>query len=202
MEREFVDRAFQECGNDLDTLINRITQLDIGSYQSDVHHLPSSSSQQVAISSSQDSMHPPHHQDQDCVPRTGSEWVELFVLEITTASCMNEAKERTSRLLEVLEKNMNGREAVKILEKENLKLKYDLEKATGTNIILKRVVLTLLEQHSGVNKELEKLRQLVAQQEQKWNQLEKNNYVLKMHLNQAMMAAESKNIPSNYRPDL
>ncbi|XP_026445595.1 uncharacterized protein LOC113346232 [Papaver somniferum] len=195
MEREFVDRAFQECGNDLDTLINRITQLDIGSSQSVVPQLPSSSSQQVAISSSQDSMHPPH-------PRTGSEWVELFVREITTASCMNEAKERTSRLLEVLEKSMNGSEAVKILEKENLKLKYDLEKATGTNIILKRVVLTLLEQRGGVNKELEKLRQLVAQQEQKSNELEKNNYVLKMHLNQAMMAAQSKNIPSNYRPDL
>ncbi|KAI3994551.1 hypothetical protein MKX01_028295 [Papaver californicum] len=212
MEREFVDRAFQECGNDLDSLIIRITQLDIGSSQSDLHHLPSSSvavsgagrdTDHHNISSSQDATHP-HQQDQDCLPRTGSEWVELFAGEITAASCLNEAKERTSRLLEVLEKSMhlNVGEAVKNLEKENLTLKRNLEKATGNNIIFKRIVLLLLEQRSGMNKELDNLRQLVGQHEQKANELEKNNYVLKMHLNQALMATQSKNIPSNYHPDL
>ncbi|KAI3922455.1 hypothetical protein MKX01_006144, partial [Papaver californicum] len=77
-------------------------------------------------------MHPPHHQDQDCIPRTGSEWVELFTHEITVASCMTEAKEYTSRLLEVLEKSMHssGGDAVKNLENENLIPKLYLEKAT------------------------------------------------------------------------
>ncbi|KAI3922456.1 hypothetical protein MKX01_006145, partial [Papaver californicum] len=142
-------------------------------------------------------MHPPHHQDQYCVPRTGSEWVELFAREITAASCMNEAKECTSRLLGVLEKSMHssGGDAVKNLENENLMSKRNLEKATGNNIIFKRVVILLLEQRSGMNKELENLRQLVAHHEQKSNELEKNKYVHKMHLNQAMMETQSKNIP-------
>ncbi|MCL7047596.1 hypothetical protein MKW94_015461 [Papaver nudicaule] len=180
MEKELVDRAFQECGDDLGSLINRLTQLDIGSSQTDVHHLPSSSSsQQVAV------------------PRTGSEWAELFASEITSAPNMNEAKERTTRLLGVLENSIRSNEgdAVKILEKENLMLRHKLEKATSNGIIFKQVVSKLLEGRRGMMEELESLRH-------KSKNLESDNYVLSMHLRQAMMTTQNKHISTNFLPDL
>lgn len=43
------------------------------------------------------------------LPKDGADWVELFVREMMTASDMDDAKARASRVLEVLEKSIYAR---------------------------------------------------------------------------------------------
>ena len=43
------------------------------------------------------------------LPKDGADWVELFVREMMTASDMDDAKARASRVLEVLEKSIHSR---------------------------------------------------------------------------------------------
>jgi hypothetical protein len=58
---------------------------------------------------------------ENCQPNHhSSEWVELFVREMTSASDINDARSRASRALEVLEKSImerTGAEAVHNLHK-------------------------------------------------------------------------------------
>lgn len=43
------------------------------------------------------------------LPKGGADWVELFVREMMSASDMEDAKARASRVLEVLEKSIRAR---------------------------------------------------------------------------------------------
>lgn len=54
-----------------------------------------------------------------CLPTDGSEWVELFVREMTNATDMDDARARASRVLEVLEKSIvtRGTEAMQNFHK-------------------------------------------------------------------------------------
>lgn len=49
--------------------------------------------------------------DSSKLPENGAEWVDLFVAEMTSATSMDDAKARASRLLEILEKSIMARAA-------------------------------------------------------------------------------------------
>lgn len=49
--------------------------------------------------------------DPSRLPQNGAEWVELFVTEMTSATNMDDARARASRVLEILEKSIMARAA-------------------------------------------------------------------------------------------
>lgn len=56
----------------------------------------------------------------DNIPRSGAEWVELFVTEMTNATSIDDARSRCMRMLESLEKSITeraGGEAAQSLHK-------------------------------------------------------------------------------------
>ncbi|OVA13727.1 Ubiquitin system component Cue [Macleaya cordata] len=193
MEKELLERALEECGYDLDSAIKSLNELRLGSVEissvsaAEGTDLPSQGIEVNAgdIASAEDSL------PQDSLPKNGSEWVELFVREMTSASSMDDAKARASRVLAVLEKSIRthaSAEATENFQKEYMMLKQQLETLVRENTILKRAVGIQHErqkEYDGRTQELQHLKQLVAQYQEQLRTLEVNNYALTMHLKQA-----------------
>ncbi|KAE8733822.1 putative Ubiquitin system component Cue protein [Hibiscus syriacus] len=124
------------------------------------------------------------------LPVDGAEWVDLFVREMVSATNVNDAKVRASKLLEVLEKAINNHEAEeasKTFLKENVMLKEQVEILTQENRVLKRSVAIQHErqkEYQDKNYELQQLRQLVSQYQEQLQTLQMNNFTLTMHFRQ------------------
>ncbi|XP_006656284.2 uncharacterized protein LOC102709089 [Oryza brachyantha] len=136
---------------------------------------------------------------------SGSEWVELFVREMTNASDMDDARARASRALEVLEKSIverSGADAAQNLQKENIMLKEQLSVVLRENAVLKRAVAIQHERQKEFDErsqEVQSLKQLVLQYQEQLRTLEINNYALTMHLKQAQ---QNNSIPGHFNPDV
>ncbi|XP_075087855.1 uncharacterized protein LOC107816418 [Nicotiana tabacum] len=137
-------------------------------------------------------------------PANGVEWEELFVKEMMSATSIDDAKARATRLLENLEKCISSRagaEAAQNSHKENIMLKQQIEVLLRENTILKRAVSIQHErqkEYDERNQEVHQLKQLIAQGKEQLRTLEINNYALKMHLRQAQ---QSNSIPG-FNPDV
>ncbi|KAF9623312.1 hypothetical protein IFM89_000801 [Coptis chinensis] len=121
------------------------------------------------------------------VPKNGAEWVEFFVNEMTTASSIDDAKARTSRLLEVLVKcittEANGAmaEAADKLHKEKVLLEEQMEELSNKyNVVAKHAVIIhkRVKEADARYQEIQTLQELVTK-------LKSENYTLQFHLNQA-----------------
>ncbi|KAM3228381.1 hypothetical protein ACQJBY_059808 [Aegilops geniculata] len=134
-----------------------------------------------------------------------SEWVELFVREMMSASDINDARARASRALEVIEKSImerTGAEAVQNLHKENTILKEQLAIALRENAVLKRGVAIQHERQKEFDdktQEVHNLKQLILQYQEQLKTLEINNYALRMHLQQAQ---QNNSMPGRFHPDV
>ncbi|VAI55956.1 unnamed protein product [Triticum turgidum subsp. durum] len=134
-----------------------------------------------------------------------SEWVELFVREMMSASDINDARARASRALEVIEKSImerTGAEAVQNLHKENTMLKEQLAIALRENAVLKRGVAIQHERQKEFDdktQEVHNLKQLILQYQEQLKTLEINNYALRMHLQQAQ---QNSSMPGRFHPDV
>ncbi|PIA34073.1 hypothetical protein AQUCO_03900170v1 [Aquilegia coerulea] len=139
------------------------------------------------------------------LPKNGAEWVHLFVNEMSTASDMDNARTRAARVLEVLEKSIRTQanaEAADSLQKENVMLKEQMEVLMRENGILKRAVTIQHERQKEAdnkNHELQHIKQLVTEYQERLKTLEVNNYALTMHLRQAQ---QSSSIPGRFHPDV
>ncbi|KAL5697924.1 hypothetical protein ACHQM5_029023 [Ranunculus cassubicifolius] len=186
MDEKLLQRALEECG-DLDSAIKSLNELRLGSAAATVE--TDSSSQEL-----------------DNGPRNGAEWVELLVKEMTSATDINDAKARASRVLEVLEKSICsqvGADSADNLHKENLALKEQMEILIRENGILKRAVAIQHERQKEAdnkNQELQHLKQLVSQYQERVKALELNNYALEIHLKQAQQSSSS--FTNRYNPDV
>jgi len=135
----------------------------------------------------------------------GSEWVELFVREMTNASDIDDARARASRALQALEKSIverAGAEASQNLHKENMMLKEQLTVVLRENAVLKRAVAIQHERQKEFDErshEVQSLKQLVLQYQEQVRTLEINNYALTMHLKQAQ---QNNSIPGRFNPDV
>ncbi|XP_026447933.1 uncharacterized protein LOC113348395 isoform X2 [Papaver somniferum] len=204
MDKELLERALQECGDDLDSAIKSLNELRLGSVE-----INSGSAAERADLPSQvtpgDDASSQHSLPQDGLPKNGSEWVELFVREMTSASSVDDAKARASRLLEVLEKSIRSHasmEATGNSQKEYAMLKQQLETLIRENTILKRAVSIQHErqkEYDGTTQELQQLKQLVAQYQEQLRTLEVNNYALTIHLRQA---TQNNSISGHFHPDV
>ncbi|GAA0153446.1 hypothetical protein LIER_37676 [Lithospermum erythrorhizon] len=139
------------------------------------------------------------------LPLDGTEWVELFVREMSSASGIDDAKARASRALEVLEKDISARvsaEAAQVFQQENVTLKQQIEALLQENSILKRAVSIQHERQKEFDDrgvEVQQLKQLIEQYQEQLRTLEVNNYALTMHLKQAQ---QGNSFPGRFHPDV
>lgn len=211
MDPQLLERALEECGDDLDSAIRSLNELRLGSADQNSGSAAAGLSD-VALEANV------HLQSQGAVttngevqvgeenlPKDGADWVELFVKEMMSASDMDDAKARASRVLEVLEKSLYARasaDAAQSFHQENLMLKEQVEALIQENTILKRAVSIQHERQKESderNQELQQLKQLVSQYQDQLRTLEVNNYALTLHLKQAQ---QSSSIPGRFHPDV
>ncbi|XP_030553427.1 uncharacterized protein LOC115757361 [Rhodamnia argentea] len=215
MDKQLLERALEESGNDLDSAIRRLNELRLGSADpnlgsaldgsnasADVNvQLQSQGGETTAGEAglTQDSL------AEETLSIDGPEWVELFVREMMSASNMDDAKARAARALEALEKSILARvgaEASRNFHQENMLLKQQVEALIQENTILKRAVAIQHErqkEHELRSQELQHLKQVVSQYQEQLRTLEVNNYALTMHLKQAQ---QSSSIPGRFHPDV
>ncbi|XP_070669249.1 uncharacterized protein [Malus domestica] len=209
MDNQLLERALEECRDDLDSAIRSLNELRLGSAagQSDIASEANVQLQsQGAVSTNGEIAITDDPSVQNNLPTDGAEWVELVVREMMSASNMNDAKARASRVLEALEKSISERATAEVAQSfchENMMLKEQLEAIIQENTILKRAVSTQHEQQKEFEdrgQELQHLKQLVAQYQEQLRTLEQvNNYALTMHLKQAQ---QSSTIPARFHPDV
>ncbi|XAR66869.1 hypothetical protein NMG60_11013233 [Bertholletia excelsa] len=214
MDKQLLEKALEECGNDLDLAIRSLNELRLGSAENldaatskcdvtqgeNVQFQPTGTVDNNAEAVSAKDPSPPQ-----ILSITGTEWVELFVTEMGNASNMEDARARASRALEVLEKSVCARataEATQSFQQENIMLKEQLQALIQENAVLKRAVAIQHERQKEFEErtqELHQLKQLVSQYQEQLRTLEVNNYALTMHLKQAQ---QSNSIPGRFHPDV
>ncbi|KFK27867.1 hypothetical protein AALP_AA8G439400 [Arabis alpina] len=210
MDKQVLERAIEECGDDLDSAIRCLNQLrlesacknsDSATNQSSLIQETNAQAQQQG-SANEEVL---SNGEPSVLNLDGTEWVELFVREMMNASDMKDAKARAARALEALEKSINARagsEAMQTLQQENMMLRQQLEAIVQENSLLKRAVVTQQKRQKETedqSQELQHLRQLVTQYQEQLRTLEVNNYALTLHLKQAQ---QNSSIPGRYHPDV
>ncbi|KAH7547417.1 uncharacterized protein LOC107407473 [Ziziphus jujuba] len=204
MDPQLLERALEECGNDIDAAIKSLRELCLSAEgNSGPTKNPDATEEKGSLNddgdAAEDSSAPNN------LPVDGAEWVDLFVREMMSATSLDDARARASRILEVLEKSISahaGAEAAQAFQKENLLLKEQLEGLIRENTILKRAVAIQHErqkEYEDRNQEMQHLKQVVSQYQEQLRTLELNNYALSMHLKQAQ---QSNSIPGRFHPDV
>ncbi|KAL5547783.1 hypothetical protein UlMin_003014 [Ulmus minor] len=203
MDPQLLERALEECGDDLDSAIRSLNELRLGSA---AHNLGSAAGTdangQVQPQVTANGEVPV---GEESLPKGGADWVDLFVREMMSASDMDDAKARASRVLEVLEKSIYTRasaDAAQNFHQENIMLKEQVETLIQENTVLKRAVAIQHERQKELddrNQELQQLKQVVSQYQEQLRTLEVNNYALTLHLKQAQ---QSNSIPGRFHPDV
>ncbi|KAL1563432.1 hypothetical protein AAHA92_05900 [Salvia divinorum] len=206
MDRQFVEKALEESGDDLDLAIKRLNdlRLSIAASSSDLTQDIDTQflAKVVNDGGAASGEEPPGVNN---LPVNGAEWVELLVREVLTAASVEDAKARLSQALEALEKSICANasaEAAKSFQKENIVLKQQVEALLQENTILKRAVSIQHERQKEFEEtghELHQLKQLVSQYQEQLRTLEVNNYALTMHLKQAQ---QSGSLPGHFHPDV
>ncbi|PIN09993.1 hypothetical protein CDL12_17424 [Handroanthus impetiginosus] len=207
MDKQFLEKALEKSGDDLDTAIKRLNELRLsaaGSTSEVAHEIGTQFSAQGSLANNESSVPIEELPAGSSIPADGAEWVELLVSEVLSASDVEDAKARVSRALEVLEKSIVNAtaEAAQNFQKENIMLKQQLEALIQENTILKRAVSVQHERQKEFEEkgqELHQLKQLVSQYQEQLRTLEVNNYALAMHLKQAQ---QSNSISGRFHPDV
>ncbi|XP_010492235.1 PREDICTED: uncharacterized protein LOC104769667 [Camelina sativa] len=208
MDKQILERAIEECGDDLDSAIRCLNQLRLESANKISDSATTDQSHEANVETQQQGSAKEEvlsNGEPNVLNLDGTEWVELFVREMTNASDMKDAKTRAARALEALEKSINARTgaaALQNLQQENMMLKQQLEAIVQENSLLKRAVVTQQKRQresEDQSQELQHLRQLVTQYQEQLRTLEVNNYALTLHLKQAQ---QNSSIPGRYHPDV
>ncbi|XP_044487348.1 uncharacterized protein LOC123212315 [Mangifera indica] len=207
MDPQLLERVLEECDNDLDFAIKKLNEFCLGTTEEkldSVEELNASANQgKTAMDENATASDCPSEPNK--LPVDGAEWVDLFVTEMMSATNMDDAKARASRLLEILEKSImthTADEASRSFLKENMMLKEQIEILIRENAVLKRAVAIQHErqkEYAGKNQELQHLKQLVSQYHEQLRTLEVNNYALTMDLRQAQQCSS---IPGRFHPDI
>ncbi|XP_006646989.1 uncharacterized protein LOC102717037 [Oryza brachyantha] len=211
MDPQLLEKALEATGDDLDSAIKSLNKLCLESAvvgESD-SVLPAAlklSAEGVVSNGHLDVLteNPPATENFQ-TNHHGSEWVELFVREMMSASDIDDARARASRALEALEKSIMervGTEAVHNLHKENVMLKEQLTIHLRENAVLKRGVAIQHERQKEFDErtqEVHNLKQLVLQYQEQLKTLEINNYALRVHLKQAQ---QNNSMPGRFPPDV
>lgn len=208
MDQQLLERALEASGNDLDSAIKSLTDLHLGSAELGFAaakldppteanaHLPT----EAMMGNNGGRATSENQSATDNLPKDGSEWVDLLVREMMSATDVDDARVRASRVLEVLEKSIVRASAD--TNEETMMLKEQVQVLLRENSILKRAVAIqheVQQEYTVRDQELQHLKQLVPQYQEQLKTLEMNNYALTMHLKQAQ---QSSSIPGHFHPDI
>ncbi|XVF34608.1 hypothetical protein REPUB_Repub18cG0073600 [Reevesia pubescens] len=213
MDKQVLERALEECGDDLDSAIRSLNELRLGSAdrktaaadKTGVELEGNVQLQAQGVVTANGDVPTKEQTAPEVFSMDGSDWVELFVREMLNASNIDDARARASKALEVLEKSIRARAGAEVAQnfhQENVMLKEQLQALIQENTILKRAVAVQHErqkEYENQNQELQHLKQLVSQYQEQLRTLEVNNYALTMHLKQAQ---QSSSIPGRFNPDV
>lgn len=203
MDNQLIEKALEESGNDLDAAIKRLNELCI------VY----ADAKTVTDGEMDNGEKPTNGPDvpfegpplQNNLPADGAEWVELLVREMMSATSVDDARARATRVLESLEQSISvyaGAKAAENVQKENMMLKEQIEVSLRENGVFRRAIAIQHErqkEHDDRNQEVQQLKQMIAQYQEQIKNLEVNNYALTMHLRQAQ---QSNSIPGRFHPDI
>ncbi|GAB2269501.1 hypothetical protein Dimus_004418 [Dionaea muscipula] len=196
MDKQLLEKALEECGDDIDAAIKRLHELHLVS--SEENSVPVGDLEKNEVNDATGDDTTKDTANQNTLPADGAQWVELFVREMMSATSLDDARARAAKLLEVVEKSISSRactEAAETFQKENVMLKEQ-------NTILKHAVVIQHErqkEYEDMARELQHLKQLVPQYQEQLRNLEVSNYTLRMHLEQAQ---QSSSIPGRFHPDV
>ncbi|KAM7259349.1 hypothetical protein ACFE04_015090 [Oxalis oulophora] len=207
---QVLERALEDCGNDVDSAVvnlrdhqpadNIPASLQDASVQDAAVNV-----QQAEATASVDVANDVNIPALDYVPPSGAEWVDFFVRQLMGATSMDEARARTSFLLERLEKSIKLTTTAEVAQgynEENAALKQQVQMLLHENGILKRAVNIQHDRQRDYDEkshELQHLKQLVSQYQEQLRTLEVNNYALTMHLKQAQ---QGNSMPGRFHPDV
>ncbi|XP_015059833.1 uncharacterized protein LOC107005705 [Solanum pennellii] len=188
---QLLEKALEESGNDLDAAIRSLHELRI-------EYLDGKSDTEEIENGMKPTTGPAAQSEdpsaENNFPANGVEWVDCFVQEMMTATSIDDARARATRLLESLEKCISSRagaEAAQNFHKENIMLKAQIEMLRKDDAILKRAVVIQHErqkEYDERSQEVQQLKQLIAQGKEQLRTLEMNNYALKTQLRQAQQS--------------
>ncbi|CAN6166204.1 unnamed protein product [Urochloa humidicola] len=207
---EFIEKALEEGGNDFDLATKYLLNLHAQSAECDAAHGYQSpngmtTEDQVPtegtfvdneVAAPVDSVPWPEN-----LPSSSTQWSEVLVNEMSRASNMDDAKACASKVLEFFQSRISA-EALQNFQKENLIYKEQFEAVIRENAILKKAVAIQHERQKEQDErsqELQQLKQLVVQYQEKVRSLEVNNYALSMHLRQAQ---QGSSIPGHFNRDI
>ncbi|XP_065868487.1 uncharacterized protein [Euphorbia lathyris] len=199
VDPQLLERALEECGNNLDAAIKSLNE----HCSESAEHDSGSNQNQGTLPS--DEIATAKESAPDNLPVNGAEWVDFFLREMMSATSPDDARARTSRVLEILEKSISSQAAkgaVQSFQKETMMLKENIEVLVRENTILKRAVAIQHERQKEFddkNKELQQLKQLVSQYHEQLKSLEMKNYALMMHLRQV---EQGSSMPGRFHPDV
>ncbi|KAF3625479.1 putative mitogen-activated protein kinase kinase kinase 12-like [Capsicum annuum] len=193
MDTQLIEKALEECGNDLDGAIKRLHEL----------HIVYADGKTVADGEMDNGEKPTNGSDvrsegpplQNNLPADGAEWVELLVREMMSATSVDDARARAARVLESLEQSISvhaGADAAQNVHKveqyfdvivggeiddihENMMLKEQIEVFLRENAILKRAVAIQHErqkEYDDRNQEVQQLKQMIGQYQEQIKNLE------------------------------
>ncbi|KAL3585468.1 hypothetical protein D5086_012335 [Populus alba] len=186
MDKQLLEKALEECGDDLDSAIRSLNELRLASVEnfsaaavkSDVMGKANVPPQGTRLAPTDAEAPTEDPSASALLSMDGMEWVELFVREMVSASNIDDARARASRALEALEKSIctrAGAEAAKSVHQENMMLKEQMQALIQENSILKRAVSIQHERQKEFeesSQELQQLKQLVSQYQDQLRTLE------------------------------
>lgn len=212
MDDQLVAKVLEVSGNNLDCAIKSLNELCLSSNGRDTLHctFEDTSTRSVVGLRVEDGSHTleavnvENHAHEAASESEGSEWVELVVREMLNATSLDDARDRAVRALEAFEKTVMARTGsmFEALKKENEMLKEQLQGLLRDNHILKRAVAIQHErqvEHDNSSREMQQLKQLLAQYQEQVRTLELNNYALNLHLRKAQ---EGTSMPGRFHPDV
>ncbi|XWS72963.1 hypothetical protein CRYUN_Cryun02cG0084500 [Craigia yunnanensis] len=115
MDKQVLERALEECGDDLDSAIRSLNELRLGSANRNAAandktgvELEGNAQLQAQGVAANGDVPTKEQTAPEVFSMDGSDWVELFVREMLKASNIDDARARASRALEVLEKSIRA----------------------------------------------------------------------------------------------
>ncbi|KAH7299804.1 hypothetical protein KP509_24G030600 [Ceratopteris richardii] len=211
MDGEVIQKVLESNGNNLDSAIRSLNELRLSSDRgADINHGYTENNEsnlmigQKGIGPQPDAVEIVSADKENSGKFEGSQWVELFVREMLSASNLDDAKDRATRALEAFETTLVSRSGCVFqeLQKENTVLKQQIQTLIRENHVLKRAVTIQHErqlEHENCAQEVQTLKQLVVQYQDQVRTLELNNYSLSLHLRRAQ---EGSSMPGRFHPDV
>lgn len=190
MDEQVLSEVLAECGPNIDAAIRKLNQLRL-TQREDVHSMSRDEGPGSPVVAGggtgggegvAEAGLSPHH------PRTGEGWVDLLVQEMAAASDLEDARRRAARVLQSFEAFLTARKGDVPGTPDKSSANMKLEEVLRENVILKKAVQiqnAKLQESTIKDQEIESLKHLVSEYQEKVKALELNNYSLALHLQKA-----------------